>query len=62
MDLPSPGMGKARKVLTGWPESLTGKAQLVLTGEHVGVEHRRPSSTLSIDYLEDMLDSSVLDH
>ena len=53
MDFLSPDMGKARKVLTGMPQSLTGKAQLVLTGEHVGVEQRRPSSTLSIHYLED---------
>ena len=59
MDFLSPDMGKARKVLTGMPQSLTGKAQLVLTGENVGVEQRRPSSTLSIHYLEDNTPHSI---
>ena len=47
----TPDTAKARKVLTGRPFALTGKAQQVLTGESAGVEERRPSSTLSMYYL-----------
>ena len=53
MNYLAPGMGKAMMVLTGRPLTLTGKAQQVLTGEIVNFEGRRPSSTLSMYYLED---------
>ena len=48
---------KARKVLTGHPLSLTGKAEQVLTGNTLGVDQdqrriSRCSSTLSVQYLE----------
>ena len=64
----SPGLGKARKVLTGRPLELNGKAQSVLTGEKVSAatgddEERRPSSTLSFYYLEEKnSDYSIEEH